>query len=111
MMQYSWLGNIRELIHFIEREVLVCKKTEINIANANAFKGLMDQTFTEKKMNDIGGFSHFIKDKEREYFQELLMESKGSIEKASLIAGIHRKTLYVKLKEHGLDKRGFKNKL
>jgi len=108
MMQYSWLGNIRELIHFIEREVLVCKKTEINIANANAFKGLMDQTFTEKKMNDVGGFSHFIKDKEREYFQELLMESKGSIEKASLIAGIHRKTLYVKLKEHGLDKRGFK---
>jgi len=111
MMQYAWFGNIRELVHFIEREVLVCKKTEIHIANSDAFKGLMEQKFTEGNAKDVGVFSSFIKKKEREYFQNLLMESKGSIEKASLIAGIHRKTLYIKLKEHGLDKRGFKNKL
>ena len=110
-MNYNWPGNIRELQHFIERQVLITRGTEIDLKDASIFYGheLERQNaheFHEKP--EIQEYARFIKSKEQEYLVNLLEEAKGSIEKAANIAGIHRKTLYVKLKEHQLDKKVFK---
>ena len=111
MMNYNWPGNIRELQHFIERQVLITRGAEIDLKDASIFYGheLERQNaheFHEKP--EIQEYARFIKSKEQEYLVNLLEEAKGSIEKAANIAGIHRKTLYVKLKEHQLDKKVFK---
>lgn len=111
MMEYKWPGNVRELEHFIERQILITKKNEIDIKDMSAFEGL---DMTENKEGEyylskpVGDFNDFMKNKEKEYLSGLLKEARGSVDKASAIAKIHRKTLYMKLKEHGLDRNDYK---
>ncbi|EKD26988.1 MAG: hypothetical protein ACD_79C00943G0001 [uncultured bacterium] len=77
----------------------------------SAFEGL---DMTENKEGEyylskpVGDFNDFMKNKEKEYLSGLLKEARGSVDKASAIAKIHRKTLYMKLKEHGLDRNDYK---
>lgn len=113
LMKYSWPGNIRELEHFIERQILICKTEKIHLTDSSHFYG-HEFHLTETKndtpalLNEGVDYTQFMKQKEEEYLKDLLNQSKGSIEKAAATAGIHRKTLYLKLKEHNLDKKIFK---
>ncbi len=110
MLGYPWPGNIRELEHFIERQVLISQGPTIEILDtvmigeSKVKKSSPEEVFA----GEVPEYSDFIKEKEKHYFISLLKEHKGSIEKAAEKAGIHRKTLYMKMKEHGLDKREYK---
>ena len=113
MMKYGWPGNIRELEHFIERQILISRTSVIDFKDSGSFFGfeLEKQQTETKEINldePVNEYNDFMKKMEREYLINLLNECKGSIEKASGVAKIHRKTLYLKLKEHNLDKKGFK---
>jgi two-component system response regulator HydG len=45
---------------------------------------------------------------ERRWLEELLREAAGSVGKAAELAGLHRSTLYEKLKGHGLAEKDSK---
>ncbi len=110
MMEYYWPGNIRELEHFIERQVLISQSQTMDGLDIE----MIGESVPKKSVSEeilpvtIPEFSEFIRGKEKHYFIALLKECKGSIEKAAERAGVHRKTIYMKMKEYGLDKREYR---
>lgn len=98
LMQHSWPGNVRELRNLAERYVLLGPGAldESNPAVAN--NGAGHQTLSEM-MDGL----------ERSAIISALNSCQGSIKDTMVQLGIARKTLYDKMKKHGLDKAKFKD--
>ncbi|MBW4935731.1 sigma-54-dependent transcriptional regulator [Marinobacter sp. F4206] len=98
LMQHSWPGNVRELRNLAERYVLLGPAA----LDGNAADGPANvagrQTLTEM----MDGF-------ERSAIVSALNACHGSIKDTMVQLGIARKTLYDKMKKHGLDKAQFKD--
>jgi two-component system response regulator AtoC/two-component system nitrogen regulation response regulator NtrX len=107
LMQYSWPGNVRELQNLIER-VIILEDEAMFDSSSNKFamrsdlenrqfmeEGLLDMKYKDAK--DV-----LLKSFEKKYFLSLLEKSDGNMSEAARIAGMHRKNLYLKLKEHGI---------
>lgn len=98
LMQRSWPGNVRELRNLAERYVLLGPAAldesepggEGNISGRQTLAEMMD------------GF-------ERTAIISALNACHGSIKDTMVQLGIARKTLYDKMKKHGLDKAQFKD--
>lgn len=122
LCDYSWPGNVRELMNVIERSMLIGKSDEITIQdlpsvfhagsspsgyilpNGNEAPLLWkDKTLPQVK-------EEVLAQVERLYIEMILKETKGRINKAAHIAGIHPRGLYNKMKQLGLKKEAFKNK-
>jgi DNA-binding NtrC family response regulator len=120
LCNYSWPGNIRELMNVIERAILLSKTDEIGLeALPNFFNGensnrlapyngkipdateWLDKTLPEvqKEIMDLV---------ERQYLELALKKTKGRIDQTARIAGIHPRGLYDKMKRLGLRKQDFK---
>lgn len=107
LMQYRWPGNVRELQNLIEKAVVLndesviemetgFNKKKIQLENKQFISnGMMNMNYKEAKEIIIESF-------EREYFSELLKKADNNISEAARISGMHRKNLFVKLKELGL---------
>lgn len=98
LMQHSWPGNVRELRNLAERYVLMgpgaLEESErpdtANVAGRQTLGEMMD------------GF-------ERSAIISALNACHGSIKDTMVQLGIARKTLYDKMRKHGLDKAEFKD--
>jgi two-component system C4-dicarboxylate transport response regulator DctD len=97
-MQRSWPGNVRELRNLAERYVLLgpAALDENEPAGAGNISGR--QTLAEM----MDSF-------ERSAIISALNACHGSIKDTMVQLGIARKTLYDKMKKHGLDKAQFKD--
>ncbi|MFH2059598.1 MAG: sigma-54 dependent transcriptional regulator [Pseudomonadota bacterium] len=120
--QYSWPGNIRELMNVIERAVILCKSDTIspedlpnnfqqNIGihpfasdfNNSDILGWKDKTLSEVTTSIIDRI-------EKKYLEMLLEKTGGKIGETARIAGIHPRGLYGKMKKLKIDKTRFKLK-
>ncbi|NCB37163.1 MAG: sigma-54-dependent Fis family transcriptional regulator [Erysipelotrichia bacterium] len=109
LMQYNWPGNVRELQNLIEK-VIILEDEDVFQADSSRFQmraklanekfieeGLMAMQYKEAK--DV-----LLKTFERKYFEGLLEKTSGNMSEAARIAGMHRKNLYLKLKELNIAK-------
>lgn len=110
LMKYPWPGNVRELANIIERVASLTKQDEINIEDlpeevisvTNEIKEQYgSETFIKTRDRKIGEF-------EKEYFQNLLIQTMGNVTRSAEMAGIPRNTLYRYLKKHRLNPNHFK---
>ena len=107
LMQYSWPGNVRELQNLIEKVVVLgdesvidtetaSNKNKINLENKEFIsEGMLNMDYKSAKEMIIKSF-------EKEYFTALLNRADGNISEAARISGMHRKNLFVKLRDLGL---------
>lgn len=121
LCSYQWPGNIRELMNIIERAVLLCRSDILSI-------GDLPQSFDNKISEPIPLSDDLatlpadwenmtlaqVKNKiigriEKQYLEKVLEKTKGRVGKAALIADIHPRGLYSKMKKYALDKAQFKN--
>jgi two-component system response regulator AtoC len=98
---YDWPGNVRELIHVIEAAFVLCQDTEIEarhlgsvVADGNAAK-VMSAGAPESLAT--------LADLEREHVARVLRASGGHRGEAAKMLGISVRSLYRKLREHGLE--------
>ncbi|MGO9340762.1 MAG: sigma-54-dependent transcriptional regulator [Terracidiphilus sp.] len=97
LQSYSWPGNIRELRNVLERAVLLSDDGVINNTGLE-FEGTAQQAPVEghalKNMT--------LKEIEKHFVQEALASEGDNVIRASKRLGIHRSSLYAKMREYGL---------
>jgi len=96
LQQYEWPGNVRELKNVADRFVIGIAGDGLNLRgheqNADGAKDL------ESRVDEY----------ERQLLVEALKTSQGRINLAAEELSLTRKTMYRKMKKHGLDKWDFK---
>ncbi|MCB2183942.1 MAG: sigma-54 dependent transcriptional regulator [Desulfobulbaceae bacterium] len=120
LYNYDWPGNIRELMNVIERAMLICKTKEISLQDLPSVfhreNGFLPQTaetgktetslWKGKTLPEVR--REVVDQVEKEYIQMVLGETKGRIGEAAVIAGIHSRALYNKMKRFGIRKEDYK---
>jgi len=92
MLNYNWRGNVRELENMIERGVVLSKNKDITLAE-----------FPQDLTGPSREAGRTLETLERNHILKVLEETNGNIARSAKILGIHRMTLYNKLKKYSIN--------
>ena len=96
--RFAWPGNVRQLRNVIERLVLTCPKTTIEISHLPDFLRAHDQNATTFTIRP--GMA--IAELEKLLIRQTLTHVTANREAAAKLLGISRRSLQYKLKQYGL---------
>ncbi|HEX4900859.1 MAG TPA: sigma 54-interacting transcriptional regulator, partial [Pyrinomonadaceae bacterium] len=97
LQEYEFPGNIRELSNTIERAVIVCTGSRIQVGHLpEAIRAAVQLQRRRAKPQSLAEL-------EAEYVNETLAATKGNKTEAARILGISRKNLYERLARQGKD--------
>jgi DNA-binding NtrC family response regulator len=121
---YAWPGNVRELINVMERTVLLCRGTEITLADlprsladalaggAGALGGRLPgflepgDAWLERPLADVrAGALAWV---ERRYLEAQLERTAGRVGETAQRAGITARSLYSRMRALGLRKEDYR---
>ena len=119
LKDYPWPGNVRELGNAVVQAV-----TYLDIPhniNGNPVKigkeyfSKLEQSLARNDrpkptMHGEVNVRDYMKGKEKEYYTNLLSVHQGNIGQIAMAAGVDNKTVFRKLRVHGLDKQDFLSK-
>jgi len=103
---YEWKGNVRELMHFIERLVVISKN---NVVSAQDMKEqLNENVFETNYIGEEAETNNHLRS-EKEQILLTLRETHSNISQAAKLLGIDRSTLYRKLRNYEIEiKKAYK---
>jgi sigma-54 dependent transcriptional regulator, acetoin dehydrogenase operon transcriptional activator AcoR len=99
ILSYKFHGNIRELENVIEHAFVFCKESVIEPRHLPM---TLRSSEPNKSSSDLASVNNFD-ELEKMYIKSIILECNGDKSKAALRLGIHRATLFRKLKQHGLS--------
>jgi DNA-binding NtrC family response regulator len=109
MLAYRWPGNVRELENILERAIVKCQGSTIIDVDLPVVSHHLAAASTYIASNDAAlTLKQWLLKSEKEYLRGLLMKHEGSISATAVEANVDNKTLYRKMKRHGLQKESFK---
>jgi DNA-binding NtrC family response regulator len=97
MIRYDWPGNIRELENTVERMVVLAHNRQLGLAD------LPDTVSSTAASRPTVAVEGTLEDLEATRIRVVLEECEGNKKLAALRLGIHRSTLYAKLKKYALE--------
>jgi len=100
MLAYSWPGNVRELQNLIERLCILSQGNSITGKDVVRELGCPEQADT----SGIPRFQQAVEEFERRLIKQALQLAGGNLELAARHLGMHRTTLWRRLKRYGLAK-------
>lgn len=92
ILEHSWPGNVRELENVLEHAFILCKDRWIRPEH-------LPEYLRKRPTLTYGGS---LRQMERELIERTLKDCRGNISRAARQLGIHRTTLWRKLKKYGL---------
>jgi len=99
LVNYEYPGNVRELENIIERAVVLCNSSQIDVEHLpQDLKELKIEVFAKKE----GKFMS-LEELEKEYIKWILKEVGNNKTVAAQILGIDRVSLWRKLKNYGIE--------
>jgi len=101
LLNYDWPGNIRELQNAIEYSVVLADQSLITLKELP--REIQLPTALHEAKAGAGAASLNLEDQEKQAILQALAQAHGNKKKAAGILGIHRPTLYSKLKHHGIS--------
>jgi len=94
LLRYPWKGNVRELMHTMEKAVILSEKSELNI----------DDFYLKSSHEiDIKNKSNKLEDVEKRIIIDVLEKHKWNISKTANELDISRTTLYLKMKKYEIQ--------
>lgn len=93
-LQYSWHGNIRELINVLERAVLGCNEPILSVSHLNRLNFPLSKDSLKSISREV--------DLNRQTLVNLLLKFRGNKSQVAKALGISRVTLYKKLDEYNI---------
>lgn len=126
LCEYAWPGNVRELVNVIERAMLLCNRAAITVSDlpesvhgkggsvsqepllsaADPSRGDGPAMLYERPWHEV---RRAVLDRlERDYLAHLLKSTRGRIAEAARKAGMGPRSLFDKIRKHGLRKEDFK---
>ena len=98
LAHYPFPGNIRELENIIERAFVVCQRKLIDV------RSLPDYVYQHRPEGELGGETGaLLKNTEANLIARTLDKHRGNRTRAAEELGIHRVTLFRKIKKYGLN--------
>jgi DNA-binding NtrC family response regulator len=110
MLAYHWPGNIRELENILERAIVKCTGTVVEEVDLpTPPQRVLDPHFVngQSSGNEMS-LKQYLASSEKEYLRGLLIRYKGGVGPTAKAAKVDNKTLYRKMRRHGLHKESFK---
>jgi DNA-binding NtrC family response regulator len=105
LSHHPFPGNVRELAHAIEHAVVLARGGEIDIQHLPADISGQSST-SDLAPGGLRPLSVAMKEFEREYLQRAVALAGGKRQRAADLLGISRKTLWEKLRLHGIVDSG-----
>ncbi|MGE0192582.1 MAG: sigma-54 interaction domain-containing protein [Planctomycetota bacterium] len=113
LQTHRWPGNVRELQNVVQRATLFASGTRIEdsdlperLRRAEGTSGPLPSFDVDAPLQEVlDGLRERV---EREYLKRLLRRYKGLVGRVATHAGLNRRTLYNKMRAHGLDRREFR---
>jgi DNA-binding NtrC family response regulator len=108
LMDYSWPGNVRELQNVLERAIVLTMGPVIEDMDLPQ----MDSSARPNRQKSSPSVSlrQWLKQQEKQYLLEQLEACGGRIGRTARDCGVDIKTLYRKMRMHGLDKKAFQQR-
>jgi len=104
LCDYHWPGNVRELENTIERALVLSKNGVITESEVELRP---KQTLTSTPWTDLipldQGWKTNVEALEKSLLERALRQAEGNKAKAAELLGIHRRLLYDKMREYGLE--------
>jgi transcriptional regulator with PAS, ATPase and Fis domain len=97
LARYAWPGNVRELRNLMERAAVLCGESEVSEALVGAL--LPPAPASEGASHDL---ESALNETERKAILRALAASRDDKAAAAALLGIGERTLWTKLKKHGL---------
>ena len=109
MLAYHWPGNIRELENILERAIVKCRGEVIEHVDLPASpQRIVDVYYNTGNGSGEISLKQWLSKSEKDYLRNLLIKYNGSISSTAKEAKVDNKTLYRKMRRHGLHKESFK---
>lgn len=113
LVEYPWPGNVRELQNVVERAVIMAtgpliqeKDLPERIRRSTLRKTALPAFDAEEPLDAV--LARLEGAVEREYLKRVLRKYHGHLGRCAEHAGLNRRTLYNKLRSHGLRREDFK---
>ena len=100
--RYPWPGNVRELQNAIEHALVLCDSTVLGVKN------LPHEIQSPELATASTAVTHApqtLMDVEKQTLIDAIRRANGNKKRAAAFLGIHRPTLYAKLKRFGIALR------
>ena len=99
--QYSWPGNVREVVNVVER--LLVSATTFVIEPEDLPLALWQERAEELSRKSLWHLAAAVAVAERCTLEEALRQAQGNRNEAARLVGVSRASFYRKLKEHRLS--------
>ncbi|NLJ57261.1 MAG: sigma 54-interacting transcriptional regulator [Tissierellia bacterium] len=100
---YDWKGNVRELMHVLERACIMAGSGPLNIEHFDFLLSRIYRSSDPKKVNYTSSLNDITGQVEKEKIIRTLVETKGNKSAAARILKIDRSSLYNKIKKYNID--------
>ncbi|QTN01371.1 CBS domain-containing protein [Sediminibacillus dalangtanensis] len=98
-----WEGNVRELINVLEKLLILVEGDTIEVKHLAFLGEDKEKTPTASHENNQARLMDNVKAQEKHLIEKVLAESGGNKTRAAKELGIHRTTLYQKMKKYHID--------
>jgi DNA-binding NtrC family response regulator len=107
-LHYDWPGNVRELFHIVERALITRTSDALNSLALCEARGTAEQAMlplVDASQPMEQALKPIFEQIEKEYLVNLLKRFDGHLGRCAEHAGIHRKSLYNKMRRYNLSAR------